>query len=230
MRPWRRCGWAGLFSDLVLLRLSIAYECLGHPYLGYSILILDGIPLPHSRVEHYLVSFWTHSPAQWGGGSCGQEGLCSVSSGIPVASSPISRNFSLDRYSVTSWLDYHNTLYIDLPLKTTRKLQLVQTKVGNDMHGLVCLCNTSVLWAAFVASLLSGAITVLVVVIHKGLNEIALGYLRKYMCPILSACPIHFGRFGALLQLNNDIYEDPGSVPSMSLCLHTGRRFPLRPK
>ncbi|KAF7252062.1 Ryanodine receptor 3 [Varanus komodoensis] len=92
---------------------------------------------------------------------------------------------------VTSRLDFCNALYMGLPLKTVRILQLVQnraarllTGTGRCSHITPVLCQLHWLpvevWAQFKV----------LVMTYKALNGLRPGYLKERLCPYMPARPL----------------------------------------
>lgn len=88
--------------------------------------------IPQGRVgaQCWHPSGYTDS-AQRAGSCCGQEGLCTSTSCVPVA--PIPRLVIHDL--LASQLDYRNVLCIGLPLKRNLKVQLLLNMVAHTALG-----------------------------------------------------------------------------------------------
>ncbi|KAF7251909.1 Podocalyxin-like protein 2 [Varanus komodoensis] len=91
---------------------------------------------------------------------------------------------------VTSRLDYCNALYVGLPLKTVRILQLVQNRVARLLTGTGCYSHiTLVLYQLHWLPVEVWAQFKVLVLTYKGLNGLGPGYLKERLLPYMPSCP-----------------------------------------
>ncbi|KAF7234592.1 Vomeronasal type-2 receptor 26 [Varanus komodoensis] len=108
---------------------------------------------------------------------------------------------------VTSRLDFCNALYMGLPLKTVRILQLVQNRAARLLTGTGrCSHITPVLRQLHWLPLEVRAQFKVLVITYKALNGLGPGYLKEHLSPYMPSRPLSLGA-EALLQEHsvNDI-------------------------
>ncbi|KAF7252798.1 Endothelin receptor type B [Varanus komodoensis] len=92
---------------------------------------------------------------------------------------------------VTSRLDFCNVLYVGLPLKTVRILQLVQTRAARLLTGTGCYVHmTPVLRQLHGLPTEVRAQFKVLVMTYKALNGLGPGYLKEHLHPYTPACPL----------------------------------------
>lgn len=120
---------------------------------GWGYMTLDWAGTQFGSTPEFMASAWWTggSYGWWGGGACAdlmhpfldQEALLIVTHAL-----------------ITSPLDFCNAIYMELPLKTTQKLQLVLNATAHTVLGVhrFILCYTFIVQAVLAPSFLSGAI------------------------------------------------------------------------
>ncbi|KAF7242656.1 Inactive N-acetylated-alpha-linked acidic dipeptidase-like protein 2 [Varanus komodoensis] len=92
---------------------------------------------------------------------------------------------------VTSRLDFCDALYMGLPLKTVRILQLVQNRAARLLTGTGHYVHmTPVLRQLHWLPIEVRAQFKVLVMTYKALNGLGPGYLKERLCPYMPACPL----------------------------------------
>ncbi|KAF7235229.1 Protein TANC1 [Varanus komodoensis] len=92
---------------------------------------------------------------------------------------------------VTSRLDFCNALYVGLPLKTVRILQLVQNRAARLLTGTGRYAHmTPVLWQLHWLPIEVRAQFKVLVMTYKALNGLGPGYLKERLCPYMPSRPL----------------------------------------
>ncbi|KAF7246708.1 hypothetical protein EYD10_07374, partial [Varanus komodoensis] len=92
---------------------------------------------------------------------------------------------------VTSRLDFCNALYVGLPLKTVRILQLVQNRAARLLTGTGCYVHmTPVLRQLHWLPIEVRAQFKVLGMTYKALNGLGPGYLKELLRPYVPACPL----------------------------------------
>ncbi|KAF7251258.1 Ephrin type-A receptor 6, partial [Varanus komodoensis] len=92
---------------------------------------------------------------------------------------------------VTSWLDFCNTLYVGLPLKTVRILQMVQNRAARLLTGTGHYSHiTLVLYQLHWLPIEVRAQFKVLVITYKALNGLGPGYLKECLLPYLPSRPL----------------------------------------
>ncbi|KAF7246618.1 Mitochondrial tRNA-specific 2-thiouridylase 1 [Varanus komodoensis] len=92
---------------------------------------------------------------------------------------------------VTSRLDFCNALYVGLPLKTVRILQLVQNRAARLLTGTGrCSHITPVLRQLHWLPIEVRAQFKVLVMTYKALNGLGPGYLKERLLPYMPSCPL----------------------------------------
>ncbi|KAF7236814.1 Extracellular calcium-sensing receptor [Varanus komodoensis] len=120
---------------------------------------------------------------------------------------------------VTSHLDFCNVLYVGLPLKTVRILQLVQNRAARQLTGTGRYVHmTPVLRQLHWLPIEVWAQFKMLVMTYKDLNGLGPGYLKEHLCPYMPTCPLRFAieallREPSMKEIRRLIY---GSAPVMN--------------
>ncbi|KAF7245646.1 putative RNA-directed DNA polymerase from transposon BS [Varanus komodoensis] len=92
---------------------------------------------------------------------------------------------------VTSWLDFCNMLYVGLPLKTVRILQMVQNRAVRLLTGTGRYSHiTPVLHQLHWFPIEVRAQFKVLIITYKALNSLGPGYLKEHLRPYLPARPL----------------------------------------
>ncbi|KAF7252444.1 Vitamin D-binding protein [Varanus komodoensis] len=92
---------------------------------------------------------------------------------------------------VTSQLDFCNMLYVGLPLKTVRILQMVQNRASRLLTGTGCCSHkTPLLCQLHWLPIEVRAQCKVLVITYKALNNLGPGYLKERLWPYLPSCPL----------------------------------------
>ncbi|KAF7243891.1 Rapamycin-insensitive companion of mTOR [Varanus komodoensis] len=116
----------------------------------------------------------------------------------------------VNKLSLTSCLDYCNALYVGLPLKMVRILQLVQNRAANLLTGTGCYSQiTPVLYQLHWLPAEVRAQFKVLVLTYKALNSLGPEYLNERLLPYMTSRPLR--SMGEALLWKPSLSEEKGS-------------------
>ncbi|KAF7246231.1 Transcription initiation factor TFIID subunit 4B [Varanus komodoensis] len=122
---------------------------------------------------------------------------------------------------VTSHLDFCNALYVGLPLKTVRILQLVQNRAARLLTGTGRYAHmTPVLRQLHWLPIEVRAQFKVLVMTYKALNGSGPGYLKEHLHPYMPSRPLR--SVGEALLREPSVKEIRRDSRTLSLCQHSG--------